>query len=72
MAVEVRELTTVEKVQAWFKSAGLRSVVYLAAGVAAFVFLGSPLLLGVGIGIFGADNWVTIKELINKKIVDLK
>jgi hypothetical protein len=59
-------METFEKVKLWFKSAGLRSVVYLGAGFAAWILLGSALLLGVGIGIFGADNWVTIRELINK------
>lgn len=57
-----------EKFKLWIQSAGLRSVVYLGAGFAAWVLLGSALLFGVGIGIFGADNWVTIKELINKNI----
>lgn len=55
-----------EKFKKWLKSAGLRSVVYLAGGVAAFILLNSTFLLGVGVGIFGADNWVTIKELIKK------
>ena len=55
-----------EKVIKWFKSAGLRSVVYLAAGLAAWILLGSTLFLGIGIGIFGADNWVTIKQLIRE------
>lgn len=61
-------METYEKIKLWFKSAGLRSVVYLGAGFAAFVLLDSTLLLGVGIGIFGADNWVTIKELVNEKV----
>lgn len=69
--IGVRALTFYEKIKEWAKSAGLRSVVYLAAGVGAFILLGSSLLLGVGIGIFCADNWVTIKELINKQIIDL-
>jgi len=55
-----------EKVIKWFKSAGLRSVVYLAAGLAAWFLLGNLFLLGVGVGIFGADNWVTIKQLIKE------
>lgn len=55
-----------EKFKKWIRSAGLRSIVYLAAGIAAFVLLDSMFLLGVGVGIFGADNWVTIKELIKR------
>lgn len=55
-----------EKFKAWIKSAGLRSIVYLAAGFAAYVLMGSSFLFGVGVGIFGADNWMTIKELIKK------
>ena len=55
-----------EKVIKWFKSAGLRSVVYLAAGLAAWFLLVNLFLLGVGVGIFGADNWVTIKQLIKE------
>ncbi len=54
------------KVIKWFKTAGLRSVVYLAAGLAAWILLGNVFLLGIGIGIFGADNWVTIKQLIRE------
>lgn len=54
------------KVIKWFKTAGLRSVVYLAAGLATWILLGNVFLLGVGIGIFGADNWVTIKQLIRE------
>lgn len=61
----------IAKFKAWIKSAGLRSVGYILAGIGAKLLLGSSLLLGVGIGIFLADNWVTIKELINKKIEDL-
>lgn len=57
----------VVKFKAWAKTAGLRSFAYLGAGIAAKILLGSGVLLGVGIGIFLADNWVTIRELIKTK-----
>lgn len=60
-------MKALDKFKKWLASAGIRSVVYLAGGIAAFVLLNSMFLLGVGVGIFGADNWVTIKELINKR-----
>lgn len=60
-------MKALDKFKKWLASAGIRSVVYLGAGVAAFVLLESWFLLGIGVGIFGADNWVTIKELIKKR-----
>lgn len=53
-----------DKFITWFKGAGLRSVGYLGAGIAAKIILSSEVLLGVGLGIFIADNIVTIKGLI--------
>ena len=60
-------MKTIEKVKLWISSAGFRSIGYLAGSAFAFVLLGSGVLAGIGIGIFVADNWVTIQELINKK-----
>jgi len=56
----------VEKIKLWLTSAGIRSVGYLIAAVAAALLLGSTFLAGIGIGLFLSDNWITIKELINK------
>lgn len=61
-------MTFIEKIKAYLKSAGIRSVVYLLAGFSAKLLLGSEFLFGIGLGIFLADNWVTIKELINKNL----
>lgn len=60
-------MKALDKFKKWLVTAGFRSVVYLAAGIIAFALLNSMFLLGVGIGIFGADNWVTIKALIKRR-----
>ena len=56
-------MTKLEKFKKWFKSAGIRSALYLVAGFIALIVFKSWLLFGVGLGIFLADNWVTIKKL---------
>lgn len=61
-------LTFYDKLKLWAASAGLRSLAYLGAGVFALLFMSSWFLFGIGLGIFGADNWVTIKELINTQV----
>lgn len=58
-----------DKVKIWAASAGLRSILYLVGAFAAFLLLGSSLLFGVGVGIFCADNWTVIKELIQSKLL---
>ena len=67
--VQAYVLDTYEKVRIWAKTAGLRSIIYLVAAFAALILLGSQLLFGVGVGIFCADNWTVIKELIQSKFV---
>jgi hypothetical protein len=61
------KMKALDKFKKWLATAGIRSVVYLGAGVGAFVLLNSMFLLGAGVGIFVSDNWVTIRELINKR-----
>ena len=57
--------TYMKKFKEWLKTAGIRSIVYLIAGVVLLI-LGFKFLAGIGFGIFGTDNFVTIKNLIKK------
>lgn len=57
-----------KKFTAWLASAGIRSIGYIGAGLAAWLLFNSGFLLGVGVGLFVADNLVTLKEL-SKKIM---
>lgn len=54
----------------WIKATGLRNIAYLGIGIGAKVLLGSDLVFGIGIGVFLADNWITIKNLIKVNILD--
>jgi len=60
-----------DKIIQWFKTAGLRSIGYLAGGLIAKILFGSEMLLGVGIGVFLADNWVTIRNLVKDKLPNI-
>jgi len=55
----------IQKLKLWFLSAGFRSIGWLGA-FAALLLLGQTLLAGVSLGVFLSDNWITIKEIINK------
>lgn len=57
-----------DKILTWLKGAGLRSVGYLIGAIILKLLFGSQLLLGVGIGIFLADNWITIRQLIKDNV----
>lgn len=57
----------IEKLKRWFISAGFRSVIHLGLGVLALMIFESKFLFGAGVGIFVADNWITIGKLIKKR-----
>lgn len=74
MPLNIKQLTMenfLEKMKAWIKSAGLRSVGYLGCAFIATTIFGMPFLAGVGVGVFLADNWVTIKKLATEKFEEL-